>query len=66
MFSKIANYFHILKARIVVAYALLCVVEACSGAQYKRVYRQLIENILFLIQYPFACFRNGFPEKNNV
>ncbi len=63
MFSKIANYFHILKARIVVAYALLCVIEPCSSFQYKRIYEQLIKNTLFLIRHPLACVRNGFPTK---
>ena len=63
MFSKIANYFHILKARVIVAYALLCVIEACSSFQYKSIYRQLKQNTWFLIRRPFACFRNGFPKK---
>ncbi len=63
MFSKITNYFHILKARIIIAYVFFCVSEQCSGASYKRIHRQLIRNTLFLMRHPFACFNNGFPRK---
>ena len=56
MFSKIANYFHILKARIVVAYALFHVFGPCSGIPRRSV-------ILFLIKNPLIWINKGFPIK---
>ena len=60
MFSKIANYFHILKTKIVVAHAVYAVY---SDYGLKRFYRRLRWNTSFLIRHPFACLRNGFPHK---
>ena len=52
MLSKIANYFHILKARVVVAYALL-----------RGIFRPLVKNTLFLIKNPLIALNKGFPIK---
>ena len=64
MFSKIANYFHILKARIVVAYALCHVFGNCSGIFIRSViYKKWVGNIVFLIKNPVTYFNQGFPVK---
>ena len=59
MYKKVSNYWHIFKARVVVAYALFYVFRHCSGVRL----RPLVQNILFLIRHPVACFNNGFPRK---
>ncbi len=41
MLPRIANYFHILKARIIVAYALFHVFKAYSGVYRGRIWRKL-------------------------
>ena len=58
MLPKITNYFHILKARVVVAYALFYASSIGRG-----ICRPLMKNTLFLIRHPSACFRNGFPQE---
>ena len=58
MLPQITNYFHVLKARIVVAYALFYASSIGRG-----ICRLLMKNTLFLIRHPFACFRNGFPKE---
>ena len=64
MFSKISNYCHILKARAVVAYALLYVFSPCSGVPPFRILgKKVAKNILFFIRHPVTCFNSGFPEK---
>ena len=63
MSKKISNYWHIFKARIVVAYALFCVFSPCSGVYFPAIRRKVFRNFLFLIHHPFACFNNGFPRK---
>ena len=64
MLSKIANYFHILKARIVVAYALLHVCGFFYGFGIRNsICKPLMENTLFLIKYPLICLNKGFPVK---
>ena len=64
MFSKIANYSHILKARVVVAYALFHVFGACSGVLIRSfIYKSLAKNTLFLITKPLICLNKGFPIK---
>ena len=63
MFSRISNYFHILKARILVAYVLSHVFGACSGIHMRSLYKQLVKNTLFLIRHPFTYFKDGVPEK---
>ena len=57
MLSKITNYFHILKARIVVAYALFHVFEQCCGSITRR------SAISFLIRHPLIFLSKGLPIK---
>ena len=63
MLPRISNYFHILKARIIVAYVLSHVFGACSGIHFRKLYKQLVKNTLFPIRYPFAYFKDGVPIK---
>ncbi len=63
MYSKIANYFHILKARIVVAYVLFNLFKACSGVSIRDIRKSLVKNTLFLITKPLICLNKGFPIK---
>ena len=63
MLPKIANYFHILKARIVVAYVLFYVLEPGYGVSHRSVLGELKRNIAFLIKHPMICFNQGFPVK---
>ena len=64
MFSKIANYFHILKAKIVVAYALFHVFDTCADVYIRdRIFRPLVSNTLFLIKNPLITLNKGFPIK---
>ncbi len=63
MYSKIANYFHILKARIVVAYVLFHLFKACSGVSIRGICKSLAKNTLFLITKPLICLNKGFPIK---
>ena len=57
MLPKIANYFHILKAKIVVAYALFHVFAPCSCGISKR------SVVLFLIKNPLIFLNKSFPIK---
>ena len=59
MFKKVSNYWHIFKARIVVAYALFYVFEPCSSIRRHR----LVQTILSLIRHPVTCFDNRAPRK---
>ena len=61
--SKIANYFHTLKARIIVAYALFYTLELVHGVSLRGIWRKLKRNIAFLIKHPVICFNQGFPVK---
>ena len=63
MFSRISNYFHILKARVLVAYILSYCFGACSGIHFRNLYKQLVKNTLFVMRHPFAYFKDGVPEK---
>ena len=64
MLSKIANYFHILKAKIVVAYALLHVLDACADVFIRsRIFMPLVKNTLFVIKNPLITLNKGFPIK---
>ena len=63
MLSEIANYFHILKARIVVAYALFHALETGYGISLRGILGKLKRNIAFLIKHPVICFNQGFPVK---
>ena len=64
MLSKIANYFHILKARIIVAYVLFHEFEACFRVRIRGGRRRKFKkNIQFLIKHPVICFNQGFPEE---
>ncbi len=58
---KITNYFHILKARIIVAYVLFHEFKACSRRGSIR--NMLKKGILFLIKHPAIFFNQGFPEE---
>ncbi len=58
MLSEITNYFHILKARVVVAYALFYASSIGRG-----ICRPLMKNTSFLTRHPFVCLKNGFPQK---
>ena len=60
MFSKITNYFHILKTKIVVAHAVYAVYNVYG---LKRFCGRLKSNTWFLIRHPFACLKSGFPHK---
>ena len=63
MYSKIANYLHILKARVVVAYVLFNLFAACSGVSIRDIRKSLVKNTLFLINKPLICLNKGFPIK---
>ena len=63
IFSKISNYCHVLKARVVVAYALFYVFDPCAGMRFRRLHREIAKNILFFIHHPVTCFNSGFPRK---
>ena len=64
MLPKIANYFHIFKARVLVAYALFHVFGLCSGFGIRSsICRPLIKNTSFLIKHPVICLTQGFPVK---
>ncbi len=61
MLRKMANYFHILKAKIVVAYVLFYALEPGYGVSLRGIWRKLKRNIAFLIKHPMICFNQGFP-----
>ena len=63
MLRKITNYFHILKARVIVAYVLFYVLEPFFGVSLRGIWRKLKRNIAFLIKHPVICFNQGFPVK---
>ena len=63
MLPKIANYFHILKARIVVAYVLFYALETGYGVSLRGISGKLKRNIAFLIKHPVICFNQGLPVK---
>ena len=63
MLPKIANYFHILKARVVVAYILFYALETGYGVSLRGILGKLKRNIAFLIKCPVICFNQGFPVK---
>ena len=58
MLPQITTYFHILKARIAVAYALFYASSIGRG-----ICRPLMKNTSFLIRNPLACLRDGFPQE---
>ena len=63
MLPKISNFCHVLKARVVVAYALFYVFRPCSGIHLGRFFRVITRRILFLIRHPVTYFNSGFPKK---
>ena len=63
MLPKIANYFHILKARIAVAYVLFYALETGYGVSFRGILGKLKRNIAFLIKNLVICFNQAFPMK---
>ena len=63
MYSKITHYFHILKAKIIVAYVLFDLFAACSGVSIRGICQSLVKNTLFLINKPLICLNKGFTIK---
>ena len=57
IFKKIFNFWHILKARIVVGYAFLSVLADCADINYidfHNLRRTLIKDVLFFIRHPLT------------